>query len=79
MSTTPQDLKRSLAPRQRSTRQIVASLDERAPKTKPKQHGAEWLELRRRMREILQANARGDSHASAADVCAFLYSAGLDR
>lgn len=70
-------LQRSQQPRHRDTRALVLSLDERHGHDNGVA-GKEWRELRRRLAEMMRANARGASHASAADVCGMLYSAGLD-
>lgn len=72
------NLQRSLSPRQRTTRALVLGLDDRHARAGG-MAAKEWCELRRRLSELLDANARGQSHASAADVCGVLYSAGLEK
>jgi hypothetical protein len=76
MATKHQRLERSISPSARSTRALVASLDERHGPTAGVR-GREWRELRSRVREALRNNASGE--ISAADVVAFLYSAGFDQ
>lgn len=69
------DLKRSLRPSLRSTRAIVAGLDERHARIGGVQE-KEWRELRHRIADALARNAAGE--CSAADVVASLYLSGLD-